>query len=145
MFASTGKRPLKRQMAARSSDRNLVGYSQKPIITLGWGRWTAGAAALGWPVRKTSCLDHMDRIIIGFRRMVERRCVLPERKHRSKQLRRSLVAGLLIVLAVALFVGLTYGARYGYRLMQSRWLKSASGKMYTPGGAVKKTIKEFKE
>jgi len=29
--------------------------------------------------------------------------------------------------------------------MQERWLKSDSGKMYTPGGAAKKVLEKIKE
>ena len=67
-------------------------------------------------------------------------------EHRSQPRARKWYVAILFVAAAALLsIGLVCGIRYGYRLMESQWLKSDSGQVYTPGGAAKKVIKKLKE
>lgn len=61
--------------------------------------------------------------------------------------KRQRVASILLVLLAATLAGVLLiqaivWARYGLR---TRWLKSDSGKIYTPGEAAKKVIDRLKE
>ncbi|MBN1809530.1 MAG: hypothetical protein JW909_10725 [Planctomycetes bacterium] len=70
---------------------------------------------------------------------------MPEGGRRPRRVRKALCAFTVVIVTVSLILGTTFAIRYGYRLMKTRWLKSDSGKMYTPGGAAKKVIEKVKE
>jgi hypothetical protein len=78
-------------------------------------------------------------------RMPQGRKTVAEEHHSQPRARKRYVAVLFVALAALLSIGLVCGIRYGYRLMESQWLKSDSGQVYTPGGAAKKVIKKLKE
>jgi len=77
--------------------------------------------------------------------MLQGRKTVAEEHHVKPRVKKWYVAVLLVTAAALLSIGLVSGIRYGYQLMETQWLKSDSGQVYTPGGAAKKVIKKLKE